>query len=90
MNETVKILKENTPKAWKYFQDFYENDFGNRINDADHDFVAMPFEYQLGVFIRFLDGISMDVQLYSTDIDALKESVTEAFETYEEYLFLDS
>lgn len=91
MSEFVIDLQKATPKAWKYFIDFYENDFEHRDPELDSKaFNRLPFEYQFGVFVSFLDGISMDVQLYATDTDALKEAVQEAFETYEEYLFLDS
>ena len=50
----------------------------------------MNFEYQLGVYISFFNQINMDFQYFSSEMDALKESVKESFETYNEYLFLDS
>lgn len=81
-------INNKTPKAFGYFMDFYENEYDGKLENIP--FETLAFELQLGVFIRFFDQINSDIQVYSTNMDVLKESVIEAFETYEEYLFLDS
>ncbi len=80
-------IKQSWPKAWKYFLDYYNTEFQT---DANIDIEKAEFEFQLGVFISFFNQINMDFQFFSSEMDALKESVKESFETYEEYLFLDS
>lgn len=83
----IKTIKSNSPKALGYFLDYYTNEYPYKINE---DFESLPFDFQLGVYICFFDHINSDIQLYSANRDALTEAVIEAFETYEEYLFLDS
>lgn len=81
-------VKDQFPKAYKYFEDYQKTFF--KQGNLTLDFTSLPFELQLGLFISFFDSISMDFQFYSTNQDALKETVLESFATYEEYLFLDS
>lgn len=81
------LFKSNSPKAFGYFLDYYANDYKHKI---DIPFEEMPFDFQLGVYISFFDHINGDLQLYSSNQDTLIDAVKEAFETYEEYLFLDS
>lgn len=81
-------IKENWPKAWKYFLDYYNTEFTNDHKKLDIE--TLDFEYQLGVFITFFNHINMDFQFFSSETEALQESVKESFGTYEEYLFLDS
>ena len=84
----IPTIKEESAKAWKYFKEFYANEFENKLEGID--FEELPFEYQLGVFISFFNSVSTDVDLYANEIPALQESIIEAFSQYEEYLFLDS
>lgn len=84
----INDIQAQSPKAYSYFLDFYISEYEDKYEQLDFD--KLPFDYQLGVFIRFFDHINSDIQLYATEQNALKASVLEAFETYEEYLFLDS
>lgn len=81
----IQELKDNLPKAWKYFNEYLLEDHADLT-----DFESMKFELQLGVFVAFFEKNNADIQLYSTNHEALQEAVKEAFETYNEYLFLDS
>ncbi len=83
------ILEDKYPRAWKYFKDFYDNDYEDKQMPFE-DFSSLPFDYQIGVYLQFFDTINGDIQLYATDRNALKDAVEEAFGTYQEYLFLDS
>ena len=84
----LENLKTDTAKAYKYFSIFYNENYNEDL--SLEKFESLPFSFQLGLFVEFFDSINTDIQFYSTDMDVLKESVKEAFETYEEYLFLDS
>ncbi len=84
----INTIKTNTSKAYKYFLIFYTDHY-NEVFKTEK-FENLPFSFQFGVFLEFFDSINTDVQLYSTNKDVLQESIIEAFETYEEYLFLDS
>ncbi len=88
MNRIILDISQESPKALKYFLEYYTHDFENRLREIE--FEELPFEFQLGVFISFFSSMSIDIQLYSTEQEALEEAVKEAFQTYEEYLFLDS
>lgn len=84
----INTIKNTTAKAYKYFCIFYTEKYIDTL--SLEEFESLPFSFQLGLFIEFFDAINTDVQLYSTDQNVLEESIKEAFETYEEYLFLDS
>lgn len=84
----IEKIKKDTPKAWRYFAEFYLNDFEGKLDEPK--FERMAFEYQLGVFIRFFNSVNTDVDIYSNEPEALQDAVVEAFNQYEEYLFLDS
>ena len=86
MDSFIKTITANTPKAFKYFEDFYSENY----NTETYPLSELPFEMLLGVFISFFNQINSDIELYSYEQEALKDAVTEAFQTYEEYLFLDS
>lgn len=88
MSNFLNEFQNNSPKAYKYFLEYYDNDFENKIGEID--FNSLAFEFQLGVFLSFFSSMSIDVQLYSIEKEALIDSIKEAFATYEEYLFLDS
>lgn len=88
MPSFIDDIKVESAKAYHYFTIFYDTEFEQKLDS--HAFEDLSFAYQLGVFIEFFDRNSADVQLYGTSSDILKESIKEAFSTYEEYLFLDS
>lgn len=83
----IQTIKSSSPKAYSYFIDYYNNEYEFKL---DIDFETLPFDFQVGVFVMYFDKINSDIQLYATNRDALTDAVIEAFETYEEYLFLDS
>lgn len=86
--ELLESIEKEASKTWKYFVEFLE---ANYTGSTDIEvFVKLPFEMQLGVYIAFFNSVSTDVELYSTEMDALKDAVLESFKQYEEYLFLDS
>ncbi len=88
MIDFTKEIQNDSPKAWKYFLEFYQNETDYQLKDID--FETLAFEFQLGVFLDFFASMSIDIQLYAIEKDALQEAVKESFATYEEYLFLDS
>ena len=86
MEGFTKTIIENSPKAFKYFEDCYSESF----DSSKYPLASIPFEMTLGVFISFFTQINSDIELYSYEKEAMMDAVLEAFKTYEEYLFLDS
>ena len=89
MENWLQEVQKEYAKAWKYFEIFLDEEI-DVAKDIKENFTQLPFEFQFGVFLAFFDSINSDVQLIATNMDVLRESIREAFETYEEYLFLDS
>ena len=83
----ITDIKSSSPKAYGYFIEYYTNEYEFKLTQ---DFESLPFDFQLGVFVSFFNQINGDLQLYATNRNALVDAVKEAFDTYEEYLFLDS
>jgi hypothetical protein len=86
MKDFLESIKSNWPKAFHYFEDYYNNDFDNRNLRLEN----LPFEMSVGVFLNFFTQINSDIEFYSYEKEALEDAIKEAFATYEEYLFLDS
>ena len=83
----VEEIKNKYAKSYHYFALFYNEKYKTvKLIEFEH----LPFEYQFGVFVYFFNSVSTDVDIYSNEENPLKESISEAFEQYEEYLFLDS
>ena len=85
----LESIQKNSPKSHKYFQLYYEENI-NQFKIAWIPFSNLDFSLQLGVFISFFNSVNTDVDIYSNEIEALKDAIEESFNTYEEYLFLDS
>ena len=83
----VETIKSEFPKSYHYFSLFYSENYTILTLQK---FESLNFEFQLGVYIRFFNSVSTDVDIYSNEIEALQESTKEAFSQYQEYLFLDS
>lgn len=83
----INELTEEFPKSMFYFEEYYRE---KEYEISYESFKALPFSFQLGVFLSFFDTINTDVQLFAIAEEALQESIKEAFSTYEEYHFLDS
>ena len=83
-SEFLAPIASDYPKAFSYYTDFFKEQYKIESPDSVH------FDLLLGTFIAFFNSINSDIQFYSIERDVLKESVIEAFETYNEYLFLDS
>lgn len=86
--ELIKVAEEVASKTWRYFSEYFESNYAEQMDF--NTFKSLPFEFQLGVYISFFNSVSTDVDVYSTEPEALKDAVLEAFKQYEEYLFLDS
>ncbi len=86
MKSFLESINKNFPKSFKYFEDYYSENF----DDEKFPLESLNFEMGLGLFLSFFNHINSDIELYSYEKEALKDAVNEAFSTYEEYLFLDS
>ncbi len=72
----VENLQKQFPKSGHYFKEHYEEQDYPVIWEA---FRKLPFDYQLGVYLRFFDDVNMDVQLYSINSEILQESILYQF-----------
>lgn len=83
----IEQIKTDFPKSYKYFKLFYEENYKDLPFTS---FSQLAFEFQLGLFICFFNSVNTDLDMYSNELEALKDSTRESFSTYDEYLFLDS
>lgn len=84
----INTVQQETAKTWKYFKEWLSSEYEN--GELTENFEELPFEFQFGVFISFFNSVSTDVDIYSTEPEAMQDAIIEAFKQYEEYLFLDS
>jgi hypothetical protein len=75
----ISVLKEEYPRAWKDFEDFYQelnqtNSFKDTLS-----FEHYPFEYQLGVFIRFFHDAGMELDVCNIDFEMIPAAIEENF-----------
>ena len=75
----ISSIKEQYPRAWKDFEDFNQElneAYGFRANTA---FESYPFEYQLGVFIRFFIDLGMELDVCNIEFDLIPAVIEENF-----------
>ncbi len=84
----VQQLQSKYPKSYHYFTLFYVETLADKL--TLEQFEGLDFMYQFGIFIKFFNTVSTDVDVFSNEENALKESINDSFGQYEEYLFLDS
>jgi hypothetical protein len=76
-------IQSSAPKAWEDFKKFYSDNFGNLEPLKKIDFTTLPFEMQLGIFLKYFreNGVEPDVQ--NLDISELENTIADLFEDYE-------
>ena len=57
----IESIQQNTPKAYKYFEEYYSENY----DTEKYVFSDLPFEMGLGVFLAFFNHINSDIELYS-------------------------
>ena len=62
----------------KYLQDSYQS-----LMQQPFDFFQLPAELQLGVYIKFLQENTIDLEIYNTSIEGIQESIIEGIKTYQ-------
>ncbi|MDB5258412.1 MAG: hypothetical protein JWM14_3107 [Chitinophagaceae bacterium] len=75
----IPFIKEQYPRAWKDFEDFNQElneAYGFKPNAA---FESYPFEYQLGVFIRFFIDLGMELDVCNIEFDMIPAVIEENF-----------
>ena len=75
----IPSIKEHYPRAWKDFEDF--NQELNEIYGfkSETAFEAYPFEYQLGVFIRFFIDLGMELDVCNIEFEMIPAVIEENF-----------
>jgi hypothetical protein len=77
------FLKNNCPKAWKDFEDFYASEYSSNEFLRNTEFINLPFEMQIGVFIKYFTDNGIEIDLSNSDLSILPDNVVEAFKIHE-------
>ena len=75
----IPLIKEQYPRAWKDFEDFCQelNEiYGFKDSTV---FESYPFEYQLGVFIRFFIDLGMELDVCNIEFEMIPAVIEENF-----------
>lgn len=75
----IPYIKEQYPRAWKDFDDFYHELNGIYEFNDQTTFESYPFEYQLGVFIRFFTELGMDLDVCNIEFEMIPAVIDENF-----------
>ena len=75
----IPLIKAQYPRAWKDFEDFYKELHEVYGFQADLAFESYPFEYQLGVFIRFFIDLGMELDVCNIEFDMIPAVIEENF-----------
>jgi len=75
----IPSIKEQYPRAWKDFEDF-----NRELNEiygfkAETPFDSYPFEYQLGIFLRFFTDLGMELDVCNIEFDLIPSVIEENF-----------
>ncbi|MFN3402510.1 MAG: hypothetical protein ACK40G_00355 [Cytophagaceae bacterium] len=74
------------PNAYKDFMNFYNNSFKPLNFLKDINFNSLPFEMQLGIFLRYFKDNAVELDVCNADYEMLPDVITEAFNTQEKVI----
>jgi hypothetical protein len=83
MNNLAQTLAQEAPKAWLDFTN-YANQF-NAYTSAN-DIKQLPFEMQLGVYLRYLQENNVEIDLINPEMSVLESSIKDAFVAFEKVI----
>lgn len=86
MNINFENLKNNCPKAWDDFLNYYSSDFLSKPELKSIPFTSLPFEMQLGIYLKYFTENGVELDVCNTDFEVLPSSIEEAFTTYEKVI----
>jgi hypothetical protein len=76
-------IESNSPKAWKDFLSFYTSEFASYSFLNKVEFNQLPFEMQLGIFLKYFNENGIELDVCNTDYALLPDTITEAFSNHE-------
>jgi hypothetical protein len=84
MSDILFKIPSESPKAWAEFEKFYEDLSGHwAVSLNSIEFMSLPFEMQLGIFLSYFTDNSLDLDIQNTDTDTLKETIYDTFRVHE-------
>lgn len=75
----IPSIKEQYPRAWKDFEDFQQELIETYSFKDSASFELYPFEYQLGVFIRFFIDLGMELDVCNIGFEMIPAVIEENF-----------
>ena len=81
-----ELIKNNCPKAWDDFLNYYSKEFSALPSLNGISFTSMPFELQLGIYLKYFHANGVELDVCNTEYDLLPETITEAFNSYEKVI----
>ncbi|HEY8400976.1 MAG TPA: hypothetical protein VIK89_06925 [Cytophagaceae bacterium] len=76
-------IKTECPKAWADFNEYYQKGFSTKSSLTQVNFTEIPFEMQLGVFLRYFNENAVELDVCNSGYENWPSIITEAFKTYE-------
>jgi hypothetical protein len=80
------LLKNNCPKAWGDFLNYYSKEFSSVALLKGIKFVDLPFEFQLGIYLKYFNANGVELDVCNTDFSLLPDNIIEAFHSYEKVI----
>lgn len=80
---TIEMI---APKAWGDFNKYYKNNFSVHPVLKSIDFKQLPFELQLGVFLKYFNENGVELDVCNTEYSLLPAMITETFQNYEKVI----
>ena len=75
----IDRIKGLYPRAWKDFEDFY-NELNTACTFQPHSaFTEFPFEYQLGIFFRYFIDNGMELDICNIEFEMIPAVIEENF-----------
>jgi hypothetical protein len=79
-------IQTQSPKAWEDFVKFYKTEFEIPAFLKNIEITQIPFEMQLGVFLKYFNENGVELDVCNTEYSLLPEHITEAFQTHEKVI----
>jgi hypothetical protein len=81
-----KSIEELCPNSHKDFLIFYQEEFGQIQFLKNVPFDTIPFELQLGIFLKYFTKNGIDLDICNTEYSLLPEMITDTFKNFEKVI----
>lgn len=75
----ISSIKSQYPRAWKDFEDFLEEVYKTYGFTIPQSFESYPFEFQLGLFIRFFIDLGIELDVCNIEFEMIPSVIEENF-----------